>query len=78
MAAPIRSESAFRNGMAICLELRDADFHYSVIDPSGIASLVSGYADSRSLNDEAATSRSRDDWPRCHGIRWHYMTPQPH
>jgi hypothetical protein len=78
MATPNRPRSAFRNGMTNCLELRDADFHYSVIGRSGIAALVSGYADCRSLNDEVATSRSRDDWPRCHGIGWHYMTPQPH
>jgi hypothetical protein len=33
----IRSESAFRNSAAICLEMRHADFHYSVIGCLGIA-----------------------------------------
>jgi hypothetical protein len=74
---PIRTGSAFRNGMAICLELRDADFHYSVIGRSGIASLVSGSVDCRSSNDEVATTRPREGRARCFGIRRRKMTLQP-
>jgi hypothetical protein len=54
----IRSGSVFRSGMANCLEMRRAGFHYSVIGHSGIAPPMSGYADCRSLNDEAPASRS--------------------
>jgi hypothetical protein len=55
----IRSESAFRNSAANCLELRHADFHYSVIGRL----LVHGYADCRSLNVEVPASRSEVTGP---------------
>lgn len=54
----IRSGSVFRSEVANCLEMRHADFHYPVIGCSGIASLVPGYTDCRSLNDEVPASRS--------------------
>jgi hypothetical protein len=56
--SPIRVGSVFCNGVPNYLELRHAEFHYSVIGCSGAALSAPGYAGCRSLIDEVPASQS--------------------
>jgi hypothetical protein len=56
--SPIRIGSVFRSGAANYLEMRHAEFHYSVNGCFGTALPASGYAGCRPLIDEVPASQS--------------------